>query len=76
MNVDYKDTTRGLYKKFNVMRKDGRSEPGEKHYECEYFVLDLDHDPHALSALKAYIESCRKEFPQLADDLYKRISIS
>lgn len=68
-NVDHKDAHRGLYGKFNVSRADERDEPGEKHEGCEYFVLDLDHDPHALPALEAYEKSCRAAFPRLADDL-------
>ena len=32
-------------------------------------MLDLDHDPHALPALKAYEESCREDFPALSYDL-------
>lgn len=59
----------GLYRKFNVTRTDGRSQEGRKHHGCEYFVLDLDHDPHALPALKAYEDSCRADYPALADDL-------
>ena len=69
MNVDHKDAHRGLYRKFHVVRADGRSAHGKKHDGCEYFVLDLDHDPHALPALKAYEESCREGFPDLAFDL-------
>lgn len=61
--------TAGLYEKFKVERTDGQSEPGEKHHGCEYFVLDLDHDPHAIPALKAYAESCLDDYPQLAHDL-------
>ena len=64
------DETKGLYHKFNVTRTDGSSEPGGKHEHCRYFVLDLDHDPHAASALDAYARSCRKDFPVLADDLF------
>ncbi len=63
------DATRGLYEKFEVKRTDGRSAPGEKHDGCEYFVLDLDHDPHALPALEAYANSCREQYPGLAYDL-------
>ncbi len=62
-------TPDGLYEKFEVTRTDGRSAPGEKHDGCEYFVLDLDHDPHALPALKAYEDSCRADYPALADDI-------
>ena len=47
------DPTRGLYDKFYVKRTDGKSEPGQKHENCKYFVLDLTHDgsrfvPHEL----------------------------
>jgi hypothetical protein len=63
------DPTRGLYEKFVVKRTDGKSEPGGKHEHCHYFVLDLDHDPHAKAALKAYAKSCRKQYPLLARDL-------
>ena len=63
------DKTRGLYSKFNVERIDGTSKAGEKHTSCEYFVLDLTHDKHALAAIKAYSESCHKEYPLLARDL-------
>ena len=73
MNVDHKDASRGLYGKFYVKRSDGRSAPGEKHYRCEYFVLDLTHDPHAIPALKAYEASLREDdgngWTQLAHDL-------
>ncbi len=64
---------RGLYEKFRITRTDGRSEHGEKHDGCEYFVLDLDHDDHAIPALRAYAESCAREFPFLAADLSKKI---
>lgn len=67
------DKTRGLYGKFRVDRVDGRSDIGEKHYGCEYFVLDLTHDRHALSALTAYANSCEAEYPLLAEDLRKII---
>lgn len=63
------DPTRGLYAKFHVSRNDGTSGPGEKHYGCEYFVLDLTHDPFAIPALAAYAEACRAEYPLLARDL-------
>ena len=59
----------GLYKKYIVDRVDGQSLEGEKHHNCEYFVLDITHDPHALPAIKAYAESCRQDYPVLANDL-------
>lgn len=63
------DQSKGLYHKFKVERTDGKSEPGKKHHGCFYFVLDVDHDPHALAALRAYATSCRAEYPHLAKDL-------
>ena len=63
----------GLYAKFRVERTDGTSAPGGKHDGCDYFVLDLSHDPHSYRALKAYIESCRREYPVLADDLTTKL---
>jgi hypothetical protein len=64
------DKTKGLYEKFTVTRNDGKSEHGEKHYDCEYFVLDLTHDKYAAPALRAYAEHCKAEYPLLADDLF------
>lgn len=65
-----KDKKRGLYRKYDIKRTDGSSEPPYgKHANCRYFVLDLDHDKFALPALRAYANHCRHEFPQLAADL-------
>ncbi len=66
------DKQRGLYEKFRVLRTDGRSATGERHENCEYFVLDLTHDRHALPAIQAYADSCRGEYPQLAVDVLRR----
>lgn len=64
------DKTRGLYGKFQVWRTDGKSEDGEKHDGCEYFVLDLTHDQHAIPALLAYAKSCGKDgYRELAVDI-------
>jgi len=63
------DKTRGLYGKFHIERTDGKSLPGEKHDGCEYFVLDLTHDPFAITALQAYERACVREYPLLAADL-------
>lgn len=65
--------TRGLYDKFRVERTDGRSAPGEKHAGCEYFALDLTHDPYALAAIAAYSNACALDYPQLAEDLNEKI---
>lgn len=67
-------TDPGVYRKFEVKRTDGSSEPGGKHENCAYFVLDLNHDPHALAALKAYASACRKTHPKLADDIEKIVA--
>lgn len=70
------DPNRGLYQKFTrIERADGQHEPGRKHADCEYFVLDLDHDPHAYAALLAYARSCESEYPLLARDLRTRAAL-
>lgn len=67
------DRTRGLYDKFQVRRNDGTSESGQKHNLCDYFVLDLTHDPHAIPALFAYADECDDDgYKQLAEDLRAR----
>jgi len=63
------DRDRGLYEKYTVKRTDGRSEPGQKHEHCRYFVLDLTHDEFARAAIEAYIEACKAKYPDLAADL-------
>ena len=73
MNVDDKDADIGVYKKFHVYRCDGSSAPGERHENCPVFVLDLVHDPHAVPALRAYAESCRRTHPQLAIDIWNTV---
>lgn len=62
----------GLFRKFDVCRVDGSSAPGGKHHGCEYFVLDIDHDPHAPAALMAYAQVCAETHPQLSADLVRR----
>lgn len=69
------DAVRGLYQKFIVERTDGSSKRGGKHEHCEYYVLDLNHDKHAIPALEAYAASCRSEYPQLADDLLDKAAV-
>lgn len=61
-----------VYGKFHVERTDGRSAPGEKHDGCEYFVLDITHDPAAKAALNAYAEAIHKTHPQLASDIRRQ----
>jgi hypothetical protein len=68
------DTDRGIYRKFKVERTDGSSSRGGKHETCAYFVLDLQHDPFALPALKAYARACKGKFPDLAQDIQEIVS--
>lgn len=56
---------RGVYDKFRVERTDA----SPRHPDCRYFVLDIDHDPHAAAALTAYAEHCQRDKPDLARDL-------
>lgn len=59
--------TDGLYVKFRVERLDPMAQA--RHSACRHFVLDLDHDPHALPAIAAYARSCEADHPALAVDL-------
>ena len=59
----------GLYDKYKVVRTDGTSRTGGKNENARHFVLSIDSDPHALPALRAYINSCTTEYPALAEDL-------
>lgn len=63
------DKTRGLYGKFTITRTDGQSEAGQKHDGCDYFVLDLTHDPFAFEALQRYAQACQFDYPLLAADI-------
>lgn len=55
--------------KYLVLRQDGRDTPDEKHHGCEYFVLDLNHDPYARKALAAYAEAVHSTNYEFACDL-------
>lgn len=57
----------GLVRKFVVLRTNPESQA--RHVDCECFVLDYDHDPHALPALMAYADSVETSEPDLARDL-------
>ena len=63
------DKERGLYRKFDVKRTDGKSAPGQKHERCRYFVLDLDHDEFAYQSMATYRDQCKAKFPALAEDI-------
>ncbi len=63
------DLDRGVYPKYVIRRTDY---PGaeEKHHACFRFVLDLNHDPMAVAALRAYITAARdRGYLKLADEL-------
>ncbi len=63
------DKDLGLYSKYIIKRLDGSSDPGGKHEDCNYFVLDFKHDEYAKEAIKAYAKACKNEYPQLSKDL-------
>ena len=70
------DKSRGWFNKFTVNRTDGTDRKGGKHDGCEYFVLDLDHDPHALPALLAYADSAEKGgYRSLAYDIREKVRV-
>lgn len=64
-----RDRTKGHYHKYAVIRTDGGCAQGKKHHNCEYHVLDLQHDPYSAPALRAYALACAAHYPRLADDL-------
>lgn len=66
----------GLFRKFDVRRTDGSSKPGGKHEHCEYFVLDVDHDPCARPALAAYAAAVESTHPVLATDMRDRYGLN
>jgi hypothetical protein len=67
------DKQRGLYEKYYIERCDGKSAPGKKHYGCDYFVLDLTHDPYAIPALSIYAEACAAKYPLLSAALKQKL---
>lgn len=68
------DRTKGMYRKFAVRRTDGSSRKGGKHHGCGYFVLDMDHDPHIVSAIVAYAHSAGNGgYHLLAAELMSRL---
>lgn len=66
----------GLFRKFDVRRVDGSDQPGGKHHDCEYFVLDMTHDQHAWTALHAYATACASTHPDLSADLIARFGLA
>jgi len=76
MTTPHDKHTTGLYGKFIISRVDGTDAPGGKHDGCDYFALDLTHDPFAMPAIKAYADACRTEYPVLAADLDAKLTLS
>jgi len=58
----------GLYGKFRVERVEPSSR-GIDHSACRYFVLDPQHDPHAVTAMRSYANAVRTSAPDLAADI-------
>lgn len=67
----------GIFRKFEVHRTDGTDQkPGDKHFNCVYFVLDVSHDKYAYKALLAYADECEADLPELASDLRSLASVN
>lgn len=65
---DDPDKQRGLYRKFRVTRTDPDAQA--RHADCDYFVLDLQHDRLAIPALAAYEAAAMAAgYNDLAEDL-------
>lgn len=63
-----------LYGKFFVSRVDGRDAAGGDKEDARYFVLDYTHDEFARDALEFYADSCTRKYPQLANDIRKKLA--
>jgi len=60
----------GMFRKYLVQRADGKDKAiTDKHFNCEYYVLDITHDPAARPALKAYADAIEETHPYLARDI-------
>ena len=66
------DKKLGLYRKYKVERL---NDPTGKHDDCDYFVLDMNHDKFAKAAVLAYADECESEFADLARDLRIRVGV-
>jgi hypothetical protein len=56
--------------KYRVERLGGTP---HKHDDCEFFVLDWQHDPFTIPAILAYANACEAEYPALAEDLRRKM---
>ena len=66
------EAERGLYRKYDVRRTDGSSGPGGKHADCDYYVLDWQHDRFAPAAMRIYADRCEASYSALAADIRAR----
>lgn len=48
------DRDKGLYRKYKIDRTDNQDQPGQRHADCDYFLIDEAHDPFAEAAFAAY----------------------
>lgn len=69
---DVERDQRGWHNKFRVARIDGEHKAGKKHDGCEYFVLDLTHDPHAVATVMLYGQHVYFRRPGLYRDIVAR----
>jgi hypothetical protein len=67
-----RDDQSGIYRKYKVIRL---NDADEKHTDCEFFVLDWSHDKFAITAMKAYADACKDEYPELARDIAHYIKV-
>jgi hypothetical protein len=59
---------------YSVHRRKQKGDPHPgKHKNCEFWVLNVTIDPHALKALPKYIELCQETYPGLASDLTQMV---
>jgi len=56
---------KGLYGKYRIEKADGT--PVDP--RAIYFTLRIDTDPFARAAIRAYVNACRGQVPELARDL-------
>lgn len=68
------DKKPAAFDKYKVARADAKDSPGCRHHGCEYFVLDITHDPFAVPALKAYAEACENDEPELANNIRAKLA--
>ncbi len=69
------ETKFGLNQSKYTVHRNGSVETKVRHKNCQYLVLDWKHDKFAIPAAAAYAAACEAEYPLLAQDLRKLISI-